>query len=98
MKLLIWILGIAAAILLGIWGWKKLLAYMNSDNARDPAERAANIQSDASDKQVGAFYPTLTPMASWVRMNGALIDLNTIGGSIPPLYTLPSMPSSMPNG
>jgi hypothetical protein len=99
MKILLWFGALLLTLVLGLWGWRKYIAWINRDNARDADERAANIEAQAKGEQAIASYPAiLPPAASWVRMNGGVIDLNTIGGCVPPLYTLPEFNFTLPNG
>lgn len=100
MKVLTWILGIAALALLSFWAWRKLADMALADNARDKDEKAASIQATAKGRQAAASYGSILPAsATFIRPNAALIDLNQLGGAIPSLYTLPRWsPVLAPNG
>lgn len=99
MKTFLWICTIVGVIVVALFAWRKIKAYASKDNARDQDEKAANVQAKARDRQAGAAYSKiLPPSATNVRVNGALIDLNPIGGVIPPLITFPAWPSSRPPG
>lgn len=99
MKIFLWISTIVGVIVVSLWGYRKAVAYANRDNARDKDEKAANVQAEAKGRQAAASYADiLLPMATNVRINGALIDMNPIGGTLPALITYPAWPSYAPPG
>jgi hypothetical protein len=94
MKSFTWLftlLGVAVASLLA-WRWYKRRTFVKDPSARNKEDLAADVQSanrDIQRAQTVTAPGVLTPKASWVRINGGMIDLNRLGGSIPPLVTSP---------
>jgi len=96
MKNYTWIftgLGILVAALWG-WNWYKRRTAIKDPSARGKEDLAADVQSANRSIEAARTVTSpgvLTPKASWLRPNGALIDLNRLGGSIPPLVTAPTL-------
>lgn len=85
-------LALVAAAWLGLNWWKKSRA-LKTPSARDKEDVAADVFAANADRLTAQTVTSgiLTPKASWVRPNGAIIDLNRLGGGIPALVTLPTL-------
>lgn len=94
MKKVFYVLGIVFAAVL-VWRFvRRSRATLADPSATSAADVAADRQANNRDVQAVQERPqVMLPRASWVRPNGALIDANKLGGYIPPLVTLPNLPS-----
>lgn len=93
MKKVFYVLGIVFAAVI-VWRFIKRRRVQSDPSATSAADVAADRQANNRDVQAIQERPqVMLPRASWVRPNGALIDANKLGGYIPPLVTLPNLPS-----
>lgn len=97
MKKYIWIFTLIGVATAGLFGWRwlqKRTVIKNPANNQTAKEDLRAMQyaanRDIQAAQTVTMPGVLTPKASWVRTNGAIIDLNQLGGVIPPLVTVPS--------
>lgn len=99
MKWLKWIL--LGVVLYFAWKWYKASRLtpaqktaLNDPSATSVEDQAAVVQATNRDRQsVHATNVVLLPQAQNVRVNGALLDMNRLGGNLPSLFTAPVLPS-----